>query len=181
MGREPDSTLEEKRQKVLLAVNELAKGIKAVGFYPPGHPALSQVVWKIISSIEDIPPPETGIEIEVTKNNLLYREEALPTNYKAIADLNRELYFRRASKVILLPHQKPDEMIAFLTTLNRDIQELQDEGGLERVLLHERVSRIWVNRIDYDGAVPMLTPKHDWMSHAGSTTSRAARAALSVP
>jgi hypothetical protein len=161
MGREPDSTLEEKRQKVLLAVNELAKGIKAVGFYPPGHPALSQVVWKIISSIEDIPPPETGIEIEVTKNNLLYREEALPTNYKAIADLNRELYFRRASKVILLPHQKPDEMIAFLTTLNRDIQELQDEGGLERVLLHERVSRIWVNRIDYDGLTEMLKKEEE--------------------
>ena len=92
MERKPDPTLEASRQKVLLAVNELAKGIKAFGFYPPGHPALSQVIWKILSSIEDIPLPETGIEIEVTKNNLFYQEEALPTNYKAIADLNRELY-----------------------------------------------------------------------------------------
>src|SRR4030065_1651157 len=112
MEREPDPTLEAPRQKVLLAVNELAKGIKAFGFYPPGHPALRQVVWKIISSIEDIPPPETGIEIEVTKNNLLYQEQALPTTYTAIADLNRELYHRRASKGILLPPQTPDERIA---------------------------------------------------------------------
>src|SRR3990170_7102727 len=114
MDRKPDSIQEETQQKVLLAVNELAKGIKAVAFYPPGHPALGQVVQKIISSIEDIPPPENGIEIDVTKNNLLFQQEPIPTNYKAIADLNRELYHRRARKIILLPNQKPNEMITFL-------------------------------------------------------------------
>jgi len=156
MDRKPDSIQEETQQKVLLAVNELAKGIKAVAFYPPGHPALGQVVQKIISSIEDIPPPENGIEIDVTKNNLLFQQETIPTNYKAIADLNRELYHRRARKIILLPNQKPNEMITFLATLNRDIQELQDEGGLERVLLREMVTRIWVNRVDYDGLTELL-------------------------
>ena len=64
----------ETREKVVLAVTELAKGIKIVSFYPPGHPALTQAIWKIISTIEAIPPPETGIEIDVTKNALLYRE-----------------------------------------------------------------------------------------------------------
>jgi hypothetical protein len=161
MERQPTPIQEATREKVLLAVNELAKGVKAFGFYPPGHPALGQVVWKIISSIEDVPPPETGIEIEVTKNNLLYQEEALPTNYKAIADLNRELYHRRASKIILLPHQKPDEVIVFLTTLNRDIQELQEGGGLEKVLLREGVSQIWVNRVDYDGLTEMLKKQEE--------------------
>ncbi len=30
-------------------------------------------------------------------------------------------------------------MIAFLSALNRDVQELQEQGGLEKVLLREKV------------------------------------------
>jgi hypothetical protein len=156
MDQKQDSLSGETREKVVLAVTELAKGIKIVSFYPPGHPALTQAIWKIISTIEAIPPPETGIEIDVKKNALLYREEPLPTSNKSIMDLNRELYHRRASRIILLPDQKPEEMITFLSTLLRDIQELHDEGGLEKVLLREKVSRIWVNRVDYEGLTEML-------------------------
>ncbi len=153
-NRDPSSPLT--REKVLLAVIELAKGIKIVNFYPLGHPALAQAIGKIVDAIESIPPPETGIEIDVTKNALLYRGEPFPPGNKAIADLNRELYHRRASKVILLNGQKPEEVIAFLRALNRDIQELHEQGGLEKVLLREKVSRIWVNRVDYEGLTEML-------------------------
>ncbi len=156
MDQRQESLSDETREKIILAVTELAKGIKIVGFYPSGHPALTQAIWKIISAIEAVPPPETGIEIDVTKNALLYREEPLPSSNKTIMDLNRELYHRRASRIILLPDQKPEEMIAFLTALHRDIQELQDQGGLEKVLLREKVSRIWVNRVDYEGLTELL-------------------------
>ena len=57
MDLNPDSTLDTKREKVLLALTELAKGIKIVSFYPPGHPTLTQAIDKIISMIEEIPPP----------------------------------------------------------------------------------------------------------------------------
>lgn len=156
MDTRQESLSGETRNKVILAVTELAKGIKIVGFYPPGHPALVQAIRKIVSAIEAVPPPESGIEIDVTKNALLYREEPLPSGNKTIVDLNRELYHRRASRLILLPGQKPEEMIAFLSALHRDIQDLQDQGGLEKVLLREKVSRIWVNRVDYEGLTKML-------------------------
>ncbi len=97
----------------------------------------------------------------MTKTALLYGEEPVPAGNKAIVDLNRELYLRRASKVILLPAQKPDEMIAFLSALNQDIQELQDLGGLEKVLLRRKVSRIWVNRVDYEGLTDMLKKEEE--------------------
>lgn len=161
MDVKQDSSLDETRERVVQAVAELAKGIKIVSFYPPRHPALTQAIWKIISAIEAVPPPETGIEIDVTKNTLLYRDDPLPAGNKAIADLNRELYHRRASRIILLPNQKSDEMITFLGTLNRDIQDLQDEGGLEKVLLRGKVSRIWVNRVDYEGLTEMLKKEEE--------------------
>ncbi len=156
MEQNRDPTLDATREKVVLAVTELAKGIKTVSLYPPGHPTLTLAIRRIISCIDDIPPPETGIEIDVTKNAIFYKEEPIPTGNKAIVDLNRELYHRRASKVILLPDQKADEMIAFLGTLNQDVQELQDAGGLEKVLLRRKVSRIWVNRVDYEGLTEMV-------------------------
>ena len=93
-------------QKVSLAVAELAKGIKNVSFYPEGHPALIQSIWKIVTTLEEIPLPETGLEIDVTKNALLFRSTPLPASNKAVADLNRELYHRRVSRMIFLPGQK---------------------------------------------------------------------------
>lgn len=156
MALKPDPPPNTLREKVETAINELGKGIKAVTFYPPGHPVLTQSIWKIITAIEDIPPPAEGLEIEVTKNALLYRDEPLSPGNKAIADFKQELYLRRASKLILLPGQNPQEMIAFLGTVTSDSQDLQDQGGLEKVLMRKKVSRIWVNRVDYEGLTEML-------------------------
>ena len=51
MDQKQESLSDETRGKIILAVTELAKGIKIVGFYPSGHPALTQAIWKIISAI----------------------------------------------------------------------------------------------------------------------------------
>ena len=152
-------------QKVSLAVVEMAKGIKNVSFYPEGHPALIQSIWKIVTTLEELPLPETGLEIDVTKNALLFRSVPLPASNKAVADLNRELYHRHVSRMIFLPGQKVEEMTAFLTLLNRDSQDIQDEGGLERVLLRGKISRIWANRVDYEGLTEML--KKDELEETG--------------
>lgn len=142
--------------RISRAITELAKGVKSVSFYPPGHPTLIQVIVKIIQNFEEIPLPESGLEIDVTKNSLLYKETPLPATNKAVVDLNRDLYIRRAAKIIFLPNLKNNEMVAFLNVLNRDIQEIQDEGGLEMVLLREKIARIWANRVDYKGLTEML-------------------------
>ncbi len=160
-----DQSKEPLKEKASLAILELAKGIKNISFYPEGHPSLVQSIWKIVSTFEEIPLPETGLEIDVTKNALLFRNEPLPAASKAVADLNRELYHRRASKVIFLPGQTPNEMTAFLSVLTRDLQEIQDEGGIEKALLRSKVSRIWVNRVDYEGLTEML--KRDEMVAKG--------------
>jgi hypothetical protein len=163
-------------QRISLAVTELAKGLKSVMFYPPGHPALIQSISKIIANFEEIPLPEAGLEIDVTKNALVHGETPLPVPNKAVADLNRELYLRRASKIIFLPNLKAGEMITFLGILNRDLQQIQDEGGLERVMLREKVSRIWANRVDYQGLTEMLKteePESDESAEIAWTTDEA--------
>lgn len=167
-------------QRIAQAVAELAKGLKSVSFYPPGHPALIQAISKIIANFEEIPLPEEGLEIDVTKNALLYMETPLPVPSKAVTDLNRELYLRRAAKIIFLPNLKANEMIAFLGILNRDLDRIQDEGGLERVMLREKVSRIWVNRVDYQGLTEMLKTEEPESDESAEVAQAADEMTLSL-
>jgi HEAT repeat protein len=145
-------------QRVAQAVHELAKGMKTVSFYPPDHPALIQGMTKIIQLFEDIPLPEAGLEIAVTRNALLHDDTPLPGvgTVKAVSDLNRELFLRRAAKIIFLPNLRPDEMVAFLKLITRDVDLVLDAGGLEQALAAENVSRIWANRVDYDRLTELL-------------------------
>jgi hypothetical protein len=147
--------------RVTLAVTELAKGMKSASFYPAGHPSLILTVTKIIQLFEEIPLPEEGLTIAVTKNALLYNELPLPAGIKALADLNRELYLRRASRIIFLPGLPPDEIVAFLKIVTRDVDQIQDAGGLESVMLQERVSRIWANRVDYARLTELLKKEEE--------------------
>jgi HEAT repeat protein len=147
--------------RVTLAVTELAKGMKSASFYPAGHPSLVQTVAKIVLLFEEIPLPEEGLDISVTKNALLYNEVPLPAGIKALADLNRELYLRRASRIIFLPNLPPDEVVAFLKIVTRDVEQIQDGGGLESVLLQEKVSRIWANRVDYARLTELLKKEEE--------------------
>jgi len=162
---------DERIGRITRAVNELGKGMKSAAFYPPGHPSLIQAIDKILAQFEEIPLPEEGLDIDVTKNALLYRDTPLPAGMKSIADLNRELYLRRASKIIFLPDLKHGEMVTFLRILNRDIQQIQDEGGIERALLKEKVSRIWVNRVDYQGLTEMLKGEEETQGASPDATA----------
>ena len=144
-------------QRITQAVTDFAKGIKSASFYPAGHPVLQQTVTKIILQFEAIPLPEEGLSIDVTKNALLYRDVPLPVGgNKAILDLNRELYVRRAARIIFLPNLQPDEVAMTLKAITEDPEEIQDAGGLERVLLGKKVTRIWANRVDYDQLTRLL-------------------------
>ncbi len=156
MEPNPDAAQDALIQRISLAITELAKGMKSVSFYPQGHPTLNQAIARIVTVLDEIPLPEAGMEIAVTKNALLYRDAPIAAGSKAVADLNRELYLRRAAKIIFLPGQKAKEIFSFLSILSRDLQKVQDEGGLERAFLREHISRIWANRVDYEGLTEML-------------------------
>ena len=144
-------------QRLTQAVTDFAKGIKSASFYPAGHPVLLQAVTKIIQLLEAIPLPDEGLSIDVMKHALLYRDVPLPmAGNKALLDLNRELYLRRAARLIFLPGLQPDEVVSCLKTITLDPGEIQDAGGLERVLLREKVTRIWANRVDYEQLTRLL-------------------------
>ncbi|MBI5904896.1 MAG: HEAT repeat domain-containing protein [Deltaproteobacteria bacterium] len=145
-------------QRVTQAVTELAKGMKTVSFYPDAHPLLIQAMSKILLLFEEIPVPESGLEIGVTRNALLLNDTPLPGGgvVKTLADINRELYIRRAARIIFLPGMKAEEVVAFLKVITADVDQVLDAGGLEKALMKAKVSHIWANRVDYDQLTELL-------------------------
>jgi len=157
MTERPETPDDLYLQRVTQAVTEFAKGIKSASFYPADHPVLLQAVTKIIQLFEAVPLPEEGLSIDVTKSALLYRDVPLPFGgNKAVIDLNRELYLRRVARIIFLPNLQPGEVASCLKAITLDPTEVQDAGGLERVLLRMKVTRIWANRVDYDRLTDLL-------------------------
>jgi len=157
MTERPETPDDLYLQRVTQAVAEFAKGIKSASFYPADHPVLLQAVTKIIQLFEAVPLPEEGLSIDVTKSALLYRDVPLPFGgNKAVIDLNRELYLRRVARIIFLPNLQPGEVASCLKAITLDPAEVQDAGGLERILLRMRVTRIWANRVDYDRLTDLL-------------------------
>ncbi len=157
MTERPEPPDDLSLQRVTQAVTEFAKGIKSASFYPADHPVLLQAVTKIIQLFEAVPLPEEGLSIDVTKSTLLYRDVPLPSGgNKAVIDLNRELYLRRVARIIFLPNLQPGEVVSCLKAITLDPEEIQDAGGLERILLRMKVTRIWANRVDYDRLTDLL-------------------------
>jgi hypothetical protein len=158
MTEPPDTTDELYLHRITQAITELAKGMKTVSFYPEEHPILIQGITKIVLLFEEIPLPEDGLAIGISKNALLYRDHPLPgsSSSKALMDLNRELYLRRAARIIFLPNMRPDEIVSFLKVVLKDADQVLDAGGLEQALMQEKVSHIWANRVDYDRLTELL-------------------------
>ena len=163
MSSSADASDELYLGRISHAIIELAKGMKSVSFYPPNHPILIQAITKISLLFEDIPLPEHGLEITVTKNHLLYNNVTLPGSgiNKSLVDLNREMYIRRAARVIFLPNMMPDEIVSFLKAVSRDTAQVLDDGGLEKVLRKEKVSRICINRVEYDKFTDILKEEEE--------------------
>jgi HEAT repeat protein len=141
---------EPQLENIIKAVTEMAKGLKGVSFYPENHPSLNTILKKICQAIDEIPPPDDGIEITVSKSGLTIDEEKLPEKHDAITDLRNALFIRRTKKLIILPGVTPEEMMNFLDAITVDPDEILKSGGLERVLIGRKISKIWINKVDYD-------------------------------
>lgn len=143
-------------RKVSTVLGELAKGMKTVRQYPAGHPSLLSTMDRVAVLLEALPLPQGGLELAVTRAALLLDGTPLPSPPKAVEDLHRELYLRRAGKLILQPGVSAAELSSFLAILSIEPREVQEKGGLERLLHSARCNHVWVNRVDYEALAEAL-------------------------
>ncbi len=148
-------------EKIVKAVTEMSKGLKAVAFYPENHPSLNAILQKICESFDAIPPPEKGLEISVSKTDLLIDEQKLSERHEAVSDFRNALFVNRTKKLIILPGTTPLEMMNFLEAVNVDPDEILKKGGLQRILIGKRIARIWINKVEYDKLMEELKKEQE--------------------
>ncbi len=62
-GQNPDPFA----RKVSAVLGELAKGMKTVRQYPPGHPSLLSTMDRVTVLLESLPLPPDGLELAVSR------------------------------------------------------------------------------------------------------------------
>jgi len=135
---------------IAIAVTDIAKSLKAIQFYPDGHPSLTAILQETVCSIGNIPAKEEGIELDVSRQTLSFEGSAIPEKHGAISDFRNALFLRRTEKVIFLPELGEEDLTQFLTALTIEPSEVVEKGGLEKILISQKVSKIWINRVDYE-------------------------------
>lgn len=126
------------------ALTALTRLVKAISFYPSGHPAL-------IETIEDtehdfIPLLQHQTEpYQVTKNGFSFNNQRLAPTNRSLTDLALKLVERRVHRLLFLPELDKHELLIFAEEIAKPAAEINNQGGLAKRLAARQIKTIWIN------------------------------------
>lgn len=140
------STLEN-REQLDLALRQLCKLIKGVGFYPSGHPALEAILGEGMKAFS---PLLDGVHLAFTirKGGILLDGQPVGENNSLLRNLATILFARRLQQILLLPEFSAHDLMTFVRCLTLDPAVLQTQGGIQALLHRAGVTTVWINNID---------------------------------
>lgn len=127
---------------------ELYKALRALGFYPEGHPLrdenLNQAYRSLASAMG-----RTELILTVTKNGFSTSDRGAAVGKNPMAQaFARELFIRRVRRLTILPDVSPADIKAFLSILTVDIQKIAASGGIDALMEQQGITTLWANEID---------------------------------
>lgn len=133
---------------VVTALGEILKGVKAIAFYPEGHPLRGEIVHRAYQAVMSLMKRE-GVCLIVHRNGLSVagREEEIENSPVAIS-LAKELFSREIQRLTLLPELSPGDLTEFLLLLSMETRTILGEGGLASLLERRGIRTIIANEID---------------------------------
>lgn len=129
---------------------EVQKAVRAVSFYPPGHPMLAQIQTKAYEQVAKAASYFGELALEIGRSGITYEGVQLNTGNEALRSLASQLFKRRMKKLIILEGVTPQEFSAFLEAAALDTEEVYLRGGIDTILIQASVSHIWSNQVDFN-------------------------------
>lgn len=126
----------------------LIKLIKAVGYYPPGHPALQTVGEQALHHFLPLLAEGTNIQCTIRKDGIAVGGSIVGEKNPHLLKLAGYLFIRRLQSLVVLPDLTARDLSNFARCLTLPPEELQLRGGLTELLLSHRVASIWANELD---------------------------------
>jgi HEAT repeat protein len=133
---------------VATALGDLFKGIKALSFYPEGHPLRHEILQRAFQAVRSLMNGE-ALCLIVHRNGLsLAGGDGEIENAPMAISLAKELFSREIQRLTLLPELTPGDFTEFLLLLSMEPQKILGEGGMTGLLNQRGIRTVIANEID---------------------------------
>lgn len=140
------SAAQMREARMLLARFSAAR--KASRFYPPGHPAVEQGVDELMESIRSLHSEGLDIPLVFYEDELLLGEQFLPEASVHFDQLIRDMTAVGAGSITFTRGLGADELGHAVRVLSRDPVEVEEAGGLGRLLEGEDLPHVSVATVE---------------------------------
>jgi len=144
------TSVQTNQQQLETALRELAKLIKAVQYYPPGHPALKAAVGDARSAFEPLLADKQSLICTVRKEGFFLSDQPVGAQNQVLRKLSLFLFSRRVQSLTILPDLSKRDLSAFAQALALDLAEIRRLGGIKKVMENARVRTLWINETDLE-------------------------------
>lgn len=132
------------------ALRELTKLIKAVRYYPAGHPAVVATASETRTAFLPLLDAGRNLTLRVRKEGFFLDEAPVATDNPVLRKLAAFLFSRLVQTLVILPDLSTNDLIGFGRALEVDPREIRRHGGIKELLLKARLTTIWVNETDLE-------------------------------
>jgi len=130
------------------ALTCLVKQIKALRYYPPGHPALRAAAEESLRGFRPLLDDGHHLSLTVHKEGFLVGDQPLGKTIQVLGQLATFCFARRVQSLVILPDLSAADLHRFVQHLNLLPQDIHALGGLPVALERARVTTIWANELD---------------------------------
>jgi HEAT repeat protein len=125
----------------------LVKLIKAVNFYPPGHPALRSVLEECFAGFSPL-LIQGPLTFSVRKDRFLLGEAPISPENLLLQKLATAFFARRLQQVTVMPDLAPRDLLGLVRCLTLRPPAIQKHGGVQEILFQAQITSVWFNELD---------------------------------
>ena len=128
---------------------ELNKAVKALNFYPKGHPALGKQLGQCVNLIKSA-ATDGALKLTLDQKGFYVETKPVAAGNASIVGLAKQLFLRKVKIINFSNEINPGDIIGLLFLLTMEAYEVRDRGGAEKVLVIKGVKGILLNDMSYD-------------------------------
>ena len=115
--------------------------------YPAGHPALAIATAEALAAFRALVTDGENFVFTIRREAILFDEKPLSAENPAVVKLATLLFSRRINRLLIQTDVTAEDISAFVRCLALDPATIQSQGGIQDVLLRERVATIWASSV----------------------------------
>ena len=129
---------------------EFAKTVKAIAFYPEGHPNLEAVIEKTFNLIKEAMKERDSIQLTIERSGFFERKTPIASGQKSVEALATVLFLKRIREITFAQDATLEEWKGLLSILIMDADNLKKTGSLEKLLVEKNIKGIQLNAMKYE-------------------------------